>query len=78
MSYARFSEGNIYLYLFDDNFWECNSCWLSEDRQSQHFHNLADVKSHVEAHQQAGHIVPRRCIEQIEEELLIMGPGGTL
>lgn len=81
MSYAEFSEGDVYLQSTPEGSWICCGCKLApmirthlfkemfEVRDNQRFTNLEDVEDHVYEHLNKGHQVPPRCLKLIEEEL---------
>lgn len=70
MSYSRFGEGDLYLFLGAKGF-ICCSCLLApkdyadmilgEDPQS--------ALDHVNQHIDAGHHVPARCTARLEDEI---------
>ena len=77
MSYCRFGENsNVYLCKDILGCWICYSCRLApEVMEGIPFHrsialvSLEEVKAHLEAHQEAGHLVPDYDFERVEREL---------
>ena len=75
MSYARFSEGDIYLYPGGSPPWICCNCKLMpevedpDDREYTHINSLQETFQHVIEHRKAGHLVPDRCIKRLKSEL---------
>jgi len=68
MSYARWLEGDLYLYQHVDGYFLCCRCkledgwdWISEEP--------LDVLDHLKAHRDAGHTVPQRAFVQINKDL---------
>lgn len=79
MSYCRFGkDSNIYLYRDVLGCWICCSCPLSPElidgigiHKSIALVSLEEVKAHLEAHQEAGHLVPDYAFERIEREMKV-------
>ena len=69
MSYARFSEGDVYVYDSGKTI-TCSACRLIGDGFS--FDMICDTPAqmlaHPEQHIAAGHHVPERAIERLKEE----------
>lgn len=68
MSFARWGEGDLYVYADVSGGVTCCGCWLhtsTEDHdgiyfgESQHFYDLDSLLQHYRDHQVAGHSVPR-------------------
>lgn len=76
MSYARFSEGDIYVFATFDDVYECCSCRLALAQphaafhDSQTFATTEAIIAHVHEHIDVGHDVPARCLERLESELV--------
>ena len=68
MSYARFSEGNIYVFPDARGGYTCQLCSLS-DTFEFNCETLEELHVHVIAHIEAGDTVPDRCLKRIEEEI---------
>ena len=69
MSYARFSEGDVYIY--PDGLiggYTCQLCSLV-DTFLFWCETLEELREHVIAHIFAGDVVPDRCLKRIEEEI---------
>jgi len=77
MSYARFSEGDVYLFAHADfGGWLCQGCGLPEDHEKRFggehscwLVTASEVLEHLEAHIEAGHDVPERAVRRIEKEI---------
>ena len=66
MSYARFSEGDVYVY---DNGTQviCSGCNLRDDDLSYKCTTAVEMLSHVNEHIEAGHTVPGRAVKGLCE-----------
>jgi hypothetical protein len=62
MSYARFSNADVYVFMSTSGHLECCGCWLGDQWE---FHSTQEMVDHLAAHRAAGHDVP----EGIEDEL---------
>lgn len=81
MSYAEFSEGDVYLQDTPEGGWLCNGCKLAplvntslygelfKVHDNVRLTNLDDVEDHIYDHIKKNHIVPKRCLKRIEQEL---------
>lgn len=70
MSYARWSEGDVYLYPHIDGYYLCCRCTLcGGDWGDWKSTELLDVLDHLKAHRDAGHTVPQRAFDQVNREL---------
>lgn len=67
MSYARFSNGDVYVYATGDKI-ICCACKLSEPRGEVTL-GRADMILHLEAHRAAGHDVPEEASDRLRWEL---------
>jgi hypothetical protein len=65
MSYARFSEGDVYVFLNVGGTLECCGCSLG-DRWD--FDSTDAMLEHLREHAAAGHAIPDRCIPGLEED----------
>jgi hypothetical protein len=67
VSYCRFGEADVYVYLDCGGYLCCCGCILPDevDRQWQH-HSTADMVAHLRKHQQADHDVPESVIAELE------------
>lgn len=74
MSYARFSEGDVYVFPTGDGI-ECCACslepgqwghWLATG--DSHREQVTKMLTHLARHQLAGDVVPVRAITQLEAE----------
>jgi hypothetical protein len=81
MSYARFSEGDIYIFRSWEELgvdvWICCGCCLTEIKEFTpgykwyddfKTYKIKEMVAHVESHIAAGHRVPQRCLERLKEE----------
>lgn len=77
MSYARFMEGDIYVYYHMYRYYVCCSCKLTPVEIDNERHYFDDVKfymtqdiiDHVKEHIATGHKVPSRTIPQLLEDI---------
>lgn len=67
MSYARFSEGDIYIFLSIEGTLECCGCYLTGPGFFGHFDcaTTDEMLAHIEEHRAAGHKIPERCVPQL-------------
>ncbi len=78
MSYARFSEGDVYVFGDTDNLLECQGCKLNVPSDSE-FHGMFLTPSrsamilHLKEHVAAGHKVPDSAFTTLAEELRKFG-----
>lgn len=68
MSYARFSEGDIYLYASVGGGIYCDGCQLRDQLESPTFATYDEAIAHVRDHQKRGHLVPARAIPDLEAD----------
>lgn len=77
MSYARFSEGDVYVFPTGDGI-ECCACslsdgpwtrWISSSEHDDWREHVADALRHLAQHQLAGDVVPESAIFHLEIEL---------
>ncbi len=72
MSYARFGEGDIYLYPTagedDQPLWVCCLCLLDSSSDVL-LTSLNEAFNHVNKHIEANHVVPARCVERFKKEI---------
>lgn len=54
MSYARFSDGDVYVYADVGGYVACCGCWLGDKWD---FHSPAEIVAHLQEHVAAGHNV---------------------
>lgn len=64
MSYARLSEGDIYVFLANSGY-ECMTCLLNGPES---FPTTDAIIEHVRAHIAANHHVPDRCLAGLERD----------
>ena len=63
MAFARFSEGDVYVYLNTDGLFECCFCGLAG--RCVLVPTAAEMVAHLEAHRIAGHDVPHDAFEEL-------------
>lgn len=76
MSYCRFSEGDVYMYdggrLEDDKpSLSCSRCSLETEDTPSLYGAMSpqEALQHLRHHQAAGHKVPQRAINRLQEEI---------
>lgn len=69
MSYARFSEGDLYLFENISGGWTCQFCLLEKDNRNHEMCSLEEVEQHLLNHIEVGHSVPDRALERVRREL---------
>jgi hypothetical protein len=69
MSYARFSDADVYVFLNIFGYLECCGCALPESDfvQTPLFLTTKDMISHLERHKEVGHSLGH-CIERLKED----------
>lgn len=75
MSYCRFSEADVYVFMHTHKFLECCGCSLGDQWD---FHSTADMVAHLREHIAAGHDVPAWVIPQIEADDAENFPPGVV
>lgn len=68
MSYARFSNGDVYVYSTGDD-WVCCSCKLSPSRETVVFDSRLDLLKHLVQHVETGHRVPSYALDRLQSEI---------
>ncbi len=68
MAYCRFSEGDVYLFATGDR-WICQHCKLAPLRRTCSLPSPLDAIQHLLEHRKAGHAVPGRAIDRLEDEV---------
>lgn len=56
MSYSRFSNADVYVFMSVEGHLECCGCWLNE--HSVHCDSTQEMVDHLAEHRAAGHDVP--------------------
>jgi hypothetical protein len=65
MSYCRFGEADVYVYMDFDGYLACCGCILGD---TWHFHSTGDMVAHLQEHVTAGHQVPAWVIPALEAD----------
>jgi hypothetical protein len=68
MSYARFLEGDVYVFMSTSGFLECCACFLSESKEwSSTFRasSTQQMVDHLDQHKEAGHFVPWGIVDHL-------------
>lgn len=65
MSYARFSNADVYVYLDCGGYLCCCGCLIEGFFGAK---TTADMLEHLEEHKKVGHDVPDFCIEGLKED----------
>lgn len=73
MSYARLSEGDVYLYHDSGLGLRCQACRFLPELRSKFFKTFAGAIAHVERHIAAGHKVPERTLRDLREDQALIG-----
>lgn len=71
MSFARFSEGDVYVYLNVDGYFECCACALLGPLLTGGcvtVETSAEMLAHLESHRAVGHDVPEDCLEELRSD----------
>lgn len=63
MSYARFSDADVYVFLSEMGL-ECCGCWLNPS-SSWTYYSTQTMVDHLEEHIKAGHKVPATLIPEL-------------
>jgi hypothetical protein len=60
MSYSRFLEADVYVFMTPNNYLYCCACWLDERMEQSGFcaFKTQDMVDHLKVHEEAGHRVP--------------------
>lgn len=66
MSYCRFIEGDVYVYMSVSGFLECCACPLNLD--SQNFYSTQEMVDHLQEHINTGHHVPADVFVRLYED----------
>ena len=68
MAFARFSDGDVYVYLNTDGLFECCACSFLGPLLSGGCHLVetsAEMLAHLEQHRAAGDDVPEGCLKEL-------------
>lgn len=61
MSYARFSDGDVYVFPHVDGYVQCCGCILGDKWD---FHSPDEVVAHMHEHAEAGHLVHEHLLDR--------------
>jgi hypothetical protein len=65
MSYCRFSDGDVYVFLDIHGYFSCCGCFLDKDRP---YPTTEDIIIHLREHEAAGHYVPEFTFQSLEAD----------
>ena len=71
MSYCRFLEADVYVFMHVDGFLQCCACSITDDDDhwgSFNAFSTAEMINHLNKHKELGHDVPDRVFENIERD----------
>jgi hypothetical protein len=68
MSYCRFGEADIYVFLDIGGYLNCCGCMLDSESSSAQAYTTDDMIAHLREHQAEGHDVPEDVIEALEAD----------
>ena len=69
MSYCRFLEGDVYVFMSVGGWLECCACTLApEDWTSREFHSTQAMLDHLYEHRAVGHDVPDYVFDDIKAD----------
>lgn len=69
MSYCRFLEGDVYVFMSVSGWLECCACLLdAEEMHSLQFYSTQDMLEHLDAHRAANHHVPDHVYEDLKAD----------
>lgn len=80
MSYARWTEGDVYVFGNVDGGFTCMSCQFMPKCENSKFNltkdfqcnTIKEMLDHLKRHEDEGHEVPPRAIKRLKEELNIL------
>lgn len=60
MSYSRFLEADVYVFMHTGGYLYCCACWLDERLEQTGFcaFKTQDMVDHLKVHEEAGHRIP--------------------
>lgn len=65
MSFCRFGEADVYVFLAVSGHLECCGCSLGEDWE---YRTTDDMIAHLEVHRSRGHHVPEHVFDRLRDE----------
>ena len=71
MAFARFSDGDVYVYLNVDGLFECCACRILGPGLTGGCHLVetsAEMLAHLEEHRAAGDDVPEECLDELRAD----------
>jgi hypothetical protein len=80
MSYCRFLEADVYVFMHVSGHLECCACFMSEDAwDSFEAHSTQEMIDHLNKHKAAGHDVPERVFKELwDDDAENFPAGGSL
>ena len=69
MSYARFSNGDAYIYSHVDGYFICQCCLLKGKFEDFSCKTRSEMISHIFDHLYAGHSIPDKAVDRLCQEL---------
>jgi len=67
MAYARFSEGDVYIYQNFNKKYVCCACQMQEVDDDFICKTAKDMLNHLQMHISEKHIIPERCLKSLQE-----------
>lgn len=69
MSYCRFSNADVYVFMHVGGFLSCCGCWLAgKPFQTDAFGDTQGMLKHLDDHRAAGHNVPQHVYDDLLED----------
>lgn len=67
MSYSRFLEADVYVFMHTQGYLYCCACWLDERMEQTGFcaFTTKDMIDHLKLHEETGHRVPSDIYERL-------------
>ena len=76
MSYCRFLEADVYVYMDVSGYLSCSACSLLDDRKTFQAYSTQEMVSHLKEHKQQGDRVPTHVFEDLWADDLENFPNG--
>lgn len=78
MSYCRFLEGDVYVFMSVGGWLECCACSLSPETSfSVQCDSTQSMLDHLDAHRAAGHYIPDHVYDDLKADDSVNFPKGT-